>query len=141
MWSNPQIAQFECDEGDSELAVTLFDLVATLKQVLERAKNRPSYEVGGEDVSVPDMIRYLHSVLRDLRRSETVPARELFERQRSRRAMICLFLAILELVRMQAIHVAQSEAFGEIVLKKRDSFDEAFASEEALAALQEEYKK
>ena len=31
----------------------------TFQTVLERAKNRPIYEVGKEDVNVPDMIRFL----------------------------------------------------------------------------------
>ena len=46
----------------SGLAVTLFDLVKTFQTVLDRAKNRPVYEVDTEDVSVPDMIRYLRTV-------------------------------------------------------------------------------
>src|SRR5579863_8988151 len=61
VWSNPQIAQFRAEEGDPGLAVTLFDLVKTFQSVLERAKSRPIYEVGTEEVSVPDMIRYLHA--------------------------------------------------------------------------------
>ena len=36
----------------------------TLQTVLERAKNRPIYEVGKEDVSIPDMIRYLERSVR-----------------------------------------------------------------------------
>ena len=57
------------------LAVTLFDLVKTLQTVLERAKNRPIYEVGKEDVSVPDMIRYLENVFRELRTGESLSGR------------------------------------------------------------------
>src|SRR6202165_5299666 len=101
VWSNPQIEKFLAEEQEPELAVTIFDLVKTLQTVLERAKNRPVYEVGKEDVSIPDMIRYLENVFRDLRKGESIPAAELFERQHSRRAMIPLFLAILELVRRQ----------------------------------------
>jgi len=139
VWTNPQIEQFahEGDEGD--LAVTLHDVVKTLQKVLDRAKLRPRYEMTREDVSVPDMIEYLSNVLRDMGKSEIVSATELFERQRSRRATICLFLAILEMVRMQAVALTQSELFGEIALKKGKGFDELMASEAALASLQEEY--
>src|SRR6202040_3887852 len=101
VWSNPQIALFRAEDGDPGLAVTLFDLVKTFQGVLERIKNRPTYDVDKEDVSVPDMIRYLHHVFEDTRGKESVSARELFERQTSRRAMICLFLAMLELVKVQ----------------------------------------
>jgi segregation and condensation protein A len=138
VWSNPQIKQFLADESEPQLAATIFDLVKTLQTVLERAKNRPVYEVGKEDVSVPDMIRYLETVFRDLHKSESVPAAELFERQRSRRAMICLFLAILELVRRQALVLTQKDAFGEIGLKKHSGFEAVL--DEPLNAVEQEYR-
>lgn len=139
VWSNPQIEQFLSDENEPGLAVTLFDLVKTLQAVLERAKNRPIYEVGKEDVSVPDMIRYLESVFRDVPKGESLEIAELFERQRSRRAMICLFLAVLELVRRQALALTQKNAFGEIGLKKFRAFDEVLGQDESLAAIEQEY--
>ncbi len=126
VWSNPQIEQFRAEDDDPGLAVTLFDLVKTFQSVLERAKNRPIYEIGTEEVSVPDMIRYLRSVF-EQRAQEPVSARELFERQRSRRAMICLFLAMLELVKLQAVGLTQPDAFGEIGLKRLKGFEAAFA--------------
>jgi len=43
--------------------------------VLERIKSRPTYEIDREDVSVPDMIRYLHNVFEDTRGKESVSAR------------------------------------------------------------------
>jgi len=39
--------------------------------------------------------------------------------QRSRRAMIALFLAVLEMVRMQAVEVCQPDLFGEIALRRQ----------------------
>jgi segregation and condensation protein A len=137
VWSNPQINQFLSEDDDPGLAVTIFDLVKTFQTVLERAKNRPIYEVGKEDVSVPDMIRYLESVFTDLPKSESVSATELFERQRSRRAMICLFLALLELVRRQTLVLTQRDAFGDIGLKRHRAFDESLS--ESLAATEQEY--
>jgi segregation and condensation protein A len=140
VWSNPQIAEFRSEEGaDPGLAVTLFDLVKTFQGVLERIKSRPTYEVNKEEVSVPDMIQYLHRVFEDTRRADSVSARELFERQKSRRAMICLFLAMLELVKVQAIGLVQQEGFGEIGLKRLKSFETAFASGEEMAAIDEGY--
>jgi segregation and condensation protein A len=138
VWSNPQIEQFRSEEDHPGLAVTLFDLVKTFQAVLDRAKTRPVYEIGQEDVSVPDMIRYLRKVFEKERRA--VSARELFERQRSRRAMICLFLAVLELVKLQAVGLAQTDAFGEIGLKRLDGFDNAFAAAETMNAIEEGYR-
>jgi segregation and condensation protein A len=137
VWSNPQMALFREEIGDPGLAVTLFDLVKTFQEVLERAKNRPLYEVSGEDVSVPDMIRYLRQVFSG--ENSTIPARDLFERQTSRRAMICLFLAVLELVKVQAIGLAQDDSFGEIALKRLKGFEEAFAQRDS-GPVTEEYK-
>jgi segregation and condensation protein A len=141
VWSNPQVKDFANeDDGSGDLHVTLYDLVRTLQTILERAKSRPLFEVGKEDVTVPDMIRYLRSaLLQDLGSEGSVSAGSLFDRQRSRRAMICLFLAILEMVRMQAVTLVQQEAFADIGIRRHQRFDEVFASEDALSAIQEEY--
>ncbi len=139
-WSNPALEEFLADDDGPGLAVSLFDLVRTLQAVLDRAKNRPMYEVKPDDVSVPDMMMYLHAVLRAKPRNETIPVVRLFEQQKSRRAMICLFLAILELVKLQTVAVVQEEAFGEIVVRRGRRFDETAASEQFLSAIQEDYQ-
>ncbi len=139
VWSNPQIRHFISDDDAPVLSVTLIDLVKTLQQVLERTKDRPVYRVNPETVSVPDMIRYLQDLLKKARRGETFAAAELFERQESRRAMICLFLAILELVKRQALQLTQRDSFGDIGLCRHENFDEALGSEEALATIEQEY--
>ncbi len=139
VWSNPQISTFLAADEAPALNVTLFDLVKTFQEVLERTRNRPTYEVGQETVTVPGMVRYLSGMLRRLPANQTLAASELFEQQRSRRAMICLFLAILELVRRQAVVLAQKDAFGEIGIRKAESFEEAMGSEETIAAIEQEY--
>ncbi|MBI4893532.1 MAG: segregation/condensation protein A [Acidobacteria bacterium] len=140
IWSNPQIQQFVNEDEGPGLAVTLFDLVKTFEQVLERAKNRPLYEVSKEDVSVPDMILFLKNTLKELPAGKSVGLVPLFERQRSRRAMICLFLAVLEMVKQQAIRLTQSESFGEIQVKRDKGFDEMQVTEESILRIEEEYK-
>ena len=136
VWSNPQIEQFRAEDDSPGLAVTLFDLVKTLQSVLERSKARPVYEIKPEDVSVPDMMRYLRKLFERERRS--LPAQELFERQRSRRAMICLFLAMLEMVKLQALGLVQAN--GEIGLKRLEGFENAFSVEETMSAIEEGYR-
>src|SRR5947209_3106635 len=95
VWSNPQMEQFLTAEEEPALAVTIFDLVKTFQAVLERIKTRPIYNIESENVTVPEMIRYVQSMLKS-RKNAAISATGLFEQQRSRRAMICLFLAILE---------------------------------------------
>jgi chromatin segregation and condensation protein Rec8/ScpA/Scc1 (kleisin family) len=50
-----------------------------------------------------------------------------------------MFLAILEMVKNQAVKLVQAEAFGDIGLARTDRFDEAFPEGEAMARLEEEY--
>ena len=138
-WSNPQIKSFLDDEGPA-LSVNIFELVRTFQQVLERAKTRPVFEVGNEDVSVPDMMRFVHRRLSVMRRSGPLSATELFESQLSERAMICLFLAILELVKRRSIQLTQSEAFGEIGIQRGTGFSEAFEATGELAAVEQDYR-
>jgi segregation and condensation protein A len=45
----------------------------------------------------------------------------------SRPALICAFLAILELIRLQAVLARQDNIFGEVVLKKHTNFDALMA--------------
>jgi segregation and condensation protein A len=62
-----------------------------------------------------------------------------FELQRSRRAMIALFLAVLEMVRMQAVVVTQKDLFGEIALMRHGSFDQVFATGQPMSAIDKDY--
>jgi segregation and condensation protein A len=139
IWSNPQIEQF-LDESDGPvLAVGLIDLVRTLQTVMERIKSRPMYEIGKEDVSVPDMIRFVRYELEHIRASQSLSATKLFERVRSRRAVICLFLAILELVKAQAIDLLQGEMFGDIELRRRENFKQVLDDAGQLETVEQDY--
>jgi segregation and condensation protein A len=140
IWSNPQIEEFlALDEGPG-LAVTLFDLIKTFQGVLDRAKNRPQYEVSEEDVRVPDMIQMLRQRLSRLRPGDAISATQILEQQRSRRAVICLFLAILELVKREAVAVTQMEAYGDIGLCRGSHFEQDVPSADELAAVEQEYQ-
>jgi segregation and condensation protein A len=140
VWSNPQIGQFVSEEEDPGLAITLFDLVKAFGELLERAKNRPIYEVAEEDVTVAQMVLEVKNRFLSAGADEPVYIMRLFEEQRSRRAMIALFLAVLEMVKLQAVVVAQTDLFGEIVLRRHRMFDEVFASEEPVSAIEKEYR-
>jgi segregation and condensation protein A len=48
----------------------------------------------------------------------------------SRQALVCMFLALLEMVRLQAIQVRQDQMFGEIAVRKHVGFD-AIMTEQA----------
>ena len=140
IWSNPRIEEFLAQDEGPALAVSIFDLVKTFQSVVERAKSRPVYEVGKESVSIPDMIQFLRDQFARSRKREPLSATELFERQRSRRAMICLLLAILEMVKRRSIELTQGEAFGDIGLRPGPEYEQAQESFEDLAAVEQEYR-
>ena len=138
VWSNPQAKAFGSEE-DPGLSVTLFDLVKAFGDILERAKNRPIYEVESADITVTDMIRYLKGRFEEAGPGQPVFILRLFEQQRTRRAMIVLFLAVLETVRMQAVVVTQKDLFGEIALARHANFESVFASDQPMAAIEKDY--
>lgn len=139
-WSNPAMKDFINADEEPGLAVTLFDLVQTLQKVIDRAKNRPQFEVTKEGVTVPDMIQMLRKILQQATKNESISVTELFERQRSRTGMIVLFLAILEMVKNQAVRLVQKEAFGDIGISRHTGFEEFAADNESVSRLEEEYK-
>ncbi len=139
VWSNPQIKAFAGADEDPGLAITLFDLVKSFGDLLERAKNRPIYEVDTTDVTVAEMIRYLQERFVEAGPDRPVFILRIFERQRSRRAMVALFLAVLEMVRMQAVVVTQKDLFGEIALQRHANYEAVFSSGEPMAAIEKSY--
>ena len=127
--SNPAIREFLDAEGtEPEIAADLLDVVKTFQQVLERVRSRPIIQVNEETVTVSQMIAYLRRRLS----LEDRPLRlkQLLEGVQSRTALVCMFLALLELVRLQAIQLRQERLFGEILLRKHNRF-EAVMSEQA----------
>jgi segregation and condensation protein A len=138
VWSNPQMKQFVSEDDNPGLAVGLFDLIKAFGEVLERAKNRPVYEVREEEVSVSDMVAHVRELLNATRKDKPLFILQVMESQRTRRAMICLFLAVLEMVKAQTVLILQPDLFGEIALAKGDRFEEAEA--QPPAAIEEDYK-
>jgi segregation and condensation protein A len=139
VWSNPQMAAFTTGGEEPGLAVTLFDLVKAFGEMLERVKNRPVYEVSDGDISIGDMILYLKGLFLESGEDQPVFIMRLFEEQRTRRAMIALFLAVLEMVKLQAVVVVQKDLFGEIALRRHKLFDAVFASDQPISAIETEY--
>jgi len=64
---------------------------------------------------------------------------EFFESCTTRNAMIVALLAVLEMVRMQAVVLVQSELFADIRLRKHKMFDAVFAGPDAMSQIEEHY--
>ena len=122
VWSNPAMKEFRDAEGtDPELAADVVDLVKTFQKILDRARNRPTFDVAEENVSVSQMIEYVRRRL--ALEDRPVRLRQLLRNLNSRTALVCAFLAILELIRLQAVLARQDHVYGEILLKKHTNFD------------------
>ena len=120
--SNPSLKEFMEDEGtEPEVAADVIDLVRTFQQVLERIRTRPVINVDEETVTVGQMIDYLRRRLS--MEDRPIRLKQLLMRMTSRPALVCMFLALLELVRLQAIQVRQEVLFGEIAVRKHIGFD------------------
>jgi segregation and condensation protein A len=122
-WSRPALREFQDDEGtEREIAADTVDLVRVFREVLERVKQRPILNVDDESVTVGQMIDYLRRRL--TMEDAPVPLSQMLRNARSERAVICMFLALLELVRLQAILLRQERNFGDIVVKKHAAFEQ-----------------
>jgi segregation and condensation protein A len=129
--SNPAIRDFmEAEGAEPEIAADVIDLVKTFQQVLERIRSKPILQVDEETVTVSQMIIYLRRRLS----LEDRPLRlkQILRNVQSRPALVCMFLALLELVRLQAIQLRQDRLFGEILLRKHIGFDAVMKEEAAV---------
>ena len=127
--SNPSMREFVDAEGtEPEIAADVIDLVKTFQQVLERIRNRPILQVSEDNVTVGQMIDYLRRRL--ALEERPIRLKQLLRNIESRQTLVCMFLALLELVRLQAIQLRQDRLFGEILLRKHIGF-EAVMSEQA----------
>jgi segregation and condensation protein A len=124
--SNPALKDFKDAEGtEPELAADVIDLVKTFQQILDRARNRPILNVDEDAVTVGQMIEYVKR--RMLMEERPVRLKQMLRNLHSRNALVCAFLALLELIRLQAVLAKQDNTFGDIVLKKHTRFDELAA--------------
>jgi segregation and condensation protein A len=122
-WSNPGYREFKDAEGtEPEIAADTVDLVRIFRDILERAKRRPTFNLKDDTVTVGQMIQFLTRCL--AMEDKPVALHKLLSNTRSERALVATFLALLELVRLQAVLLRQDNAFSEIFIKKHTSFDD-----------------
>ncbi len=121
-WTNPGVREFKDDAAaEPELAADTVDLVRIFRDIMERARKRPTFNVQEDSVTVGQMIQFLGR--RMAMEDKPVALRRLLSHTRSERALVAMFLALLELVRLQAILLRQDSAFSEIFIKKNSQFD------------------
>ncbi len=125
-WSRPNLRDLAAPGAESniagEIAADVPDLVRVFQQILERARTRPVLDVEEDAITVSQMIDFVRRRL--LMEDRPIALHRMLANTRSERALICMFLALLELVRLQAILLRQDSNFAEVFIKKHDSFDQ-----------------
>jgi segregation and condensation protein A len=121
-WSNPGVREFKDDSAaEPEVAADTVDLVRVFQEILDRARKRPVFDLQEDTVTVGQMIQFLTRRL--TMEDRPLALRRLLSHTKSPRALVAMFLALLELVRLQAILLRQDRAFSEIFIKKSAGFD------------------
>ena len=121
-WTNPGVREFRDDvNAEPEIAADTTDLMRIFRDIMERARKRPIFSVQDDAVTVGQMIQFLARRL--TMEDRPVGLRKLLAHTKSERALVAMFLALLELVRLQAILLKQDRAFSEIFIKKSAEFD------------------
>jgi segregation and condensation protein A len=130
-WTNPGVREFREDaNAEPEIAADTTDLVRIFRDIMERLRKRPIFNVQDDAITVGQMIEFLARRL--TMEDRPVSLRKLLAHTKSERALVAMFLALLELVRLQAILLRQDRAFSEIFIKKSTEFDSVVT--EGLAA-------
>ncbi len=135
-WTQPGLKQFLKDQGiestdeEREIAADTVDLVRVFQEILQRLRERPVHNIDEDTVTVGQMIDFVKRRL--TMEDKPISLRKLLANTRSERALICTFLAMLELVRLQAILLRQAESLGDILIKKADRFDQVMADESSV---------
>jgi segregation and condensation protein A len=135
-WTNPGMKNFRRDTQEAgadeldleqEIAADAVDLVRVFQDMLLRLRERPVLDVDEDSVTVAQMIDYVKRRL--LMEDKPVSLRRLLHNTHTERSLICMFLAMLELVRLQAVLLHQPKILGDILVKKAEAFDQVFADQ------------
>jgi len=135
-WTNSGLKNFRRDIGeagaptldeDREIAADTVDLVRVFQDILIRLRERPILNVDEESVTVAQMIDYVKRRL--LMEEKPVSLKRLLHNTHTERALICMFLAMLELVRLQAVLLHQPVLQGDILIKKTENFDQVLTDQ------------
>lgn len=114
-------------DGDYTMEASLFDLLDAFRDVLQNLKPRVR-EIESEDVPIEVKIKDILGYLGD---RPYATFKEILLRERTRRALIVTFLAVLELIRLRQIVARQMESFGDIRVYRAESLPRELAVEAA----------
>jgi segregation and condensation protein A len=122
LWSKAEVEQgvftrglIETDESNPEISATTFDLFKAFLRTMERLKARREMVIVRDEITTAEKIAEIQKLLSA---SDRLDITELFETARTRRELLTMFLAVLELVKEMVIRLLQTERFGQIIAVK-----------------------
>ncbi|MDH3976626.1 MAG: segregation/condensation protein A [Deltaproteobacteria bacterium] len=106
-----EIDRAEGKEEDACHDVSLFDLLEALNDVLKSVRTFKSHEVELEKISVKEK---MDGILDSLKKEGAITFQSLFDTSSTKGDVVATFLALLELIKTNAIRAFQGETFGTI---------------------------
>lgn len=95
--------------------VSIFDLISALNQALDRVPREELNEIFAEQYTVSEKVDYLLELTRN---GKPLTLGRLFRGMRSRHEIVCTFLAVLELIKLNRLAARQDNHFDEIVIEQ-----------------------
>ncbi len=109
------------DDSQKTLSIGIFDLMSSLKEILDRCPDK-SREIAGEEFPIEEKMA---KILGMLGKSPRATLEEIFAGETKRRGILSCFLALLELVKLQKIFIRQDEPFSAVAIYKREEVADA----------------
>ena len=96
---------------------SIFDLISSLNEALGRVQEEDLQEIFAEEYTVSQKVTYIVETIKATKR---LCISDLFMGMKSRQEIVCTFLAVLELIKLNRIGVVQDDHFGNIVVDQRE---------------------
>ena len=99
--------------------ISMFDLIAAFKRILERASDETNafkHIVITDDVKIDDCIEHILGFIEDF---GEIPFEQLFAGDSRKLVLVVTFMALLECVKLQRVSFRQENTFGSIFVVKR----------------------
>jgi segregation and condensation protein A len=111
-WSRPPSFDPEADREEM-VEANLYDLVHAFALLLKKTQKKQALEIRPDQFSVKQKIQELSELLES---AESFSLMDYASKLEARVEMIVLFLAILEMIRLNMLRIFQGEIFGDIVI-------------------------
>ncbi len=96
---------------------SIFDLISSLNDALGRVEEENLQEIFAEEHTVSQKVSY---IIETIKATKRLCITDLFMGMTSRQEIICTFLAVLELIKLNRIAAVQDDQFGHIVVESRE---------------------